>query len=276
MTKKREDFYVYVYIDPRNNEEFYYGKGRGSRKNAHHLDKSDSEKAQRIRDILREDMRPIIKIIARNLSEHDALLIESTLIWKLGRSITNIASGRFTEKFRPHNKIHLNLDGFDFRQGVYYVNVGEGPHRCWDDCRNFGFLSAGQGRNWSNQLLRLNPGDIVIPYIKRVRGYGPRGYIGIGKVLAAAKRVHDFKFKGRPLSRVALKQPGLFENSHNEKSEYLIQVKWIQALHRDQPKWKSGVGLFTTPLVTASLEKQPKTLRFIESSFDMSLSDIRD
>ena len=25
------DYYVYVYIDPRNHEEFYYGKGKGSR-----------------------------------------------------------------------------------------------------------------------------------------------------------------------------------------------------------------------------------------------------
>jgi len=27
-----DDYYVYVYIDPRNHEEFYYGKGKGSRK----------------------------------------------------------------------------------------------------------------------------------------------------------------------------------------------------------------------------------------------------
>ncbi len=30
-----EDYYVYVYIDPTNHEEFYDGKGRGSRKDAH-------------------------------------------------------------------------------------------------------------------------------------------------------------------------------------------------------------------------------------------------
>ena len=36
-------FYVYVYIDPRNLEEFYFGKGQGSRKNAHLSDTSDSE-----------------------------------------------------------------------------------------------------------------------------------------------------------------------------------------------------------------------------------------
>ena len=41
------DYYVYVYIDPRNYEEFYYGKGKGSRKDAHLSDSSDSEKARR-------------------------------------------------------------------------------------------------------------------------------------------------------------------------------------------------------------------------------------
>lgn len=29
------DYYVYVYLDSRNHEEFYYGKGVGSRKDAH-------------------------------------------------------------------------------------------------------------------------------------------------------------------------------------------------------------------------------------------------
>lgn len=46
-----EDYYVYVYIDPRNFEEFYYGKGKGSRKEAHLHDGGDSEKAKRINDI---------------------------------------------------------------------------------------------------------------------------------------------------------------------------------------------------------------------------------
>ena len=48
------DYYVYVYIDPRNYEEFYYGKGIGSRKVAHLNDTSDSAKAKRIADIQRE------------------------------------------------------------------------------------------------------------------------------------------------------------------------------------------------------------------------------
>ena len=35
MSNASYDYYVYVLIDPRNFEEFYYGKGKGSRKDVH-------------------------------------------------------------------------------------------------------------------------------------------------------------------------------------------------------------------------------------------------
>jgi uncharacterized protein len=44
-------YYVYVYIDPRNFEEFYYGKGKGDRKVAHLQDTKDTEKTRRIKAI---------------------------------------------------------------------------------------------------------------------------------------------------------------------------------------------------------------------------------
>ena len=52
--KIESDYYVYVYIDPRNNEEFYYGKGRGKRKSAHLLTTGDSAKSERIKQIIKE------------------------------------------------------------------------------------------------------------------------------------------------------------------------------------------------------------------------------
>jgi len=54
ITPKR-DYYVYVYIDPRNNEEFYYGKGIGSRKDSHLRDTSEGAKAKRIAAIKKKD-----------------------------------------------------------------------------------------------------------------------------------------------------------------------------------------------------------------------------
>ena len=86
-----EDYYVYVYIDPRNFEEFYFGKGKGNRKYAHLSDEADSKKTRKILEIRKEGLEPIIRVIAANLSEYDALLIEKTLLWKLGRTLTNKA-----------------------------------------------------------------------------------------------------------------------------------------------------------------------------------------
>jgi hypothetical protein len=148
------DYYVYVYIDPRNFEEFYYGKGRGSRKSAHLDDKSDSAKSRRIREIEKAELSPIIRVIARNLSENEAFLIEKTLLWKLGKSLLNVSRGHFSEKFRPQNTMHQELPDFDYRNGIYYYNVGEGPHRTWEDYRKFGFISAGQGPRWARAINR--------------------------------------------------------------------------------------------------------------------------
>jgi len=41
--------YVYVYVDPSNDEIFYVGKGKGDRCFAHLSEKSDGDKIQRIK-----------------------------------------------------------------------------------------------------------------------------------------------------------------------------------------------------------------------------------
>ena len=71
-----ENYYVYVYIDPRNFEEFYYGKGKGDRKKAHLTEVSDSEKTKRIIAIRKEGLELIVKVIAKGLTEREAFLIE--------------------------------------------------------------------------------------------------------------------------------------------------------------------------------------------------------
>ena len=174
------DYYVYVYIDPRNLEEFYYGKGQGARKDAHLFDQSDSAKAKRIQAIKREGLEPIVRVIARGLLEDEALLVEKTLLWKLGKLRTNIATGHFAEKFRPHNTLHKDLSGFDYRNGIYYYNIGEGSHRNWDDYVQFGFISAGGAPRWRDAMLGFNPGDMFAAYLKG------KGFVGIGKIASRA------------------------------------------------------------------------------------------
>nr|WP_321356987.1 GIY-YIG nuclease family protein [uncultured Draconibacterium sp.] len=268
MKNNNSEYYVYVYIDPRNFEEFYYGKGKGNRKDAHLTDNSDSEKSKRIKAIKKEGLKPIIKVIAKDLTEKEAFLIEKTLIWKLGRTLTNQSSGHFSEKFRPHNTLHLDLSHFDFKNGLYYVNVGEGIHRCWKDCKKYGFLSAGQDRKWSDPIRTLEVGDIVAAYLKG------HGYVGIGKVAEKAVKVNDFKINGKPLNRFDLLIPNIYDNCDNEKSEFLTKIDWIETVDSNNAKWKSKNGLFSTQLIKASLQGQPKTIEFLETEFDLNFKEI--
>jgi len=262
------NYYVYVYIDPRNLEEFYYGKGKGNRKESHLTDNSDTEKSKIIKSIQKEELEPIIKVIAKDLTEKEAFLIEKTLIWKLGKGLSNISSGHFADKFRPHNTLHQSLNGFDYENGLYYVNVGEGETRCWEDCHKYGFMTAGQAPKWSDPIRTLNPGDVVVAYLKG------KGYMGIGKVKEKAKKVMDFRYKNKSLKDYDLVQPSIFKNSTNKNSEYLVKIDWIKSVPANEAKWKANSKLFTTQLIKASLEKQINTIQFLEKEFDICFDEL--
>ena len=263
------DYYVYVYIDPRNFEEFYFGKGKGSRRFAHLSDTKDSEKVARIDAIKAEGEMPIIRTVARGLTESEAHLVETTLIWKLGKGLTNIAAGKFVSRFRRHNTLHKEVPGFDYQNGIYYFNVGEGPHRNWDDCRRLGFISAGQGPQWRDQILEFAAGDIIVAYLKG------QGFVGVGQVQASAVPYLDYRHEGRLLQDFDLVAPMMFENAGNpDLSEYVARVNWKAAVPREDAKWKPKSGLYTTPLVRASLERQTITVDFIEREFGIQLDEL--
>ena len=263
------DYYVYVYIDPRNYEEFYYGKGKDSRKDAHLSDTSDTAKAKRISEIKREGLVPIIRVIARELSENEALLIEKTLLWKLGKWTTNISSGHFAEKFRPHNTLHKELSGFDYRNGIYYYNIGEGPHRDWDDYVEFGFISAGQGIRWRDAMLGFNPGDVFAAYLKR------HGFVGIGRIKTSAQMVRDVRIGNKPILDLKLQCGNMNDNCNNrDLSEYVCLVEWFKTVPREKAKWRSSPKLYTTTHVRALLDGQPETVSFLETEFGVEIRKI--
>lgn len=263
------DYYVYVYIDPRNLEEFYYGKGSGNRKSAHLDASGDNQKARRVAAIKAAGREPEVKVIAAGLTEAEALLVEKTLIWRLGRTLTNVSSGHYADRFRPQDTLHLSLPGFDFANDVYYVNVGECETRAWADCRKFGFLAAGGARKWSDPLCSLEPGDFVVAYLKGA------GYVGVGKVIDSAVPVSRFLFEGRPVAIQKLTQPGLLKRAADPvTTEYLVRIEWVASVAGRDAKFKPRSGLFTTPLIRASLARQPKTLQFVEEAFGISWNQL--
>lgn len=259
-------YYVYVYVDPRNYEEFYFGKGKGSRKDGYLFEKSDSLKVKRINEIKAAGLKPITRVIAKNLTESEAFLIEKTLLWKLGNLTTNVASGHFSDKFRPHNTMHLELSGFDFQNRIYYYNVGEGDHRSWDDFRKYGFISAGQGVRWKNSLKGFQKGDIFSAYLKS------HGFVGVGRILQVAKPIREVSIQGTPLLSHDLICQNMNDNINSDDlCEYVCLVEWLSSVERDEAKWVKKSGLYTTTHVRASLDGQPDTIEFIEKEFGLDI-----
>jgi hypothetical protein len=146
------------------------------------------------------------------------------------------------------------------------VNVGEGPSRNWDDCRQFGFLAAGGGRKWSKQLEKIKIGDTVIAYLK---GYG---YVGIGKVTSTSTPATKFLVNGNLIKELPLINDTIrsIKRFSKENGEYLIGVAWQVAVPREQAAWQPNVGLYTTALVCASLSNQPDTVKFAQERLSMT------
>ena len=266
------DYYVYVYIDPRNFEPFYYGKGRGSRKEAHKPN-GDSRKAKRIGEIKATGEKPIIRVLACGLTEEQALLIETTLIWQSDGRTLNEVAGKFQKKFRPQRSMHRELSGFDSQRRVCFFNVGDGRCRTWEDNVKYGYLGAGQGKRFRQAIEGLRDRDIVAAYLSR-QG---RGFVGIGRITAQAKPAREFRIGGKRLIDLPNMPRKITKNLNNDdKCEWMAAVDWIRWVPRRNAHFEKNGGLFVPRIVRASLAKHPKTVSFIEKRFKVNLFKLAD
>lgn len=264
------DFYVYVYFDPRNFEPFYYGKGRGSRKEAHRPN-GDSRIAKRIAEIMAAGEQPTIRVLACDLTEEQALLVESTLIWQAEGKTLNEVAGHFVSKFRPYRTLHRVLPGFDSSAKVYFFNVGDGSCRKWEDNVKYNYVGAGQGKRYRQAIEGLREGDIIAAYL---RG---SGFVGVGRVTAKAKPAREFRVNGKLLIDRPRMPENIAKNLHNDdKCEWMATVKWSETVPRSKAHFKKHAKLFAPQLVRASLAKQPKTVEFINERFGVNLFELAD
>jgi hypothetical protein len=147
--------------------------------------------------------------------------------------------------------------------GYWFVNVGEGEHRNWDDCRKYGFIGAGQGIRYSKPLKKLKVGDKMFAYMKGL------GYVGFGEVTREAALARDFIVddEQRPLFDLPLAQEGIKQNADSpELAEWAVVVKWDKAFPKDQAKTFRNV--FANQNIVCKL-LDTTTLDFLKSEFQV-------
>lgn len=87
-------FYVYLYVDPRDDSVFYIGKGKGGRVLSHLKDRSESEKVERIAELTKLGIEPRIEILRYGLTQDEAFHVEAAAIELLGiDALTNRVQG---------------------------------------------------------------------------------------------------------------------------------------------------------------------------------------
>lgn len=149
--------------------------------------------------------------------------------------------------------------------GLWYVNVGDGPSRSWDDMRRYGFIAAGGGERWSAPLQRLQPGDQFVAYQKGA------GYVGYGRVTAAATAARDFTTNAGPLLEQPLAQPNLAHDRDDPKSsEYVVGAEWLKAVPISEARRMDG--MFANQNIVCKL-RDPKTIEFLKDKFGVAVPD---
>lgn len=141
--------------------------------------------------------------------------------------------------------------------GYYYVNVGEGAHRNWEDCRRYGFVAAGGGRKWSDPLQKLQPGNKIYAYQKR------NGYVGLGEVVSTAVPAKNFIVRetGTPILDADLTQPNLSRNRDDpDTCEWLVGIRWIRTVPLATAYTRRGI--FANQHIVCRL-RDPATLDFL-------------
>ncbi len=142
--------------------------------------------------------------------------------------------------------------------GVWYVNVGEGAHRNWEDCLKYGFLAAGGGRVYSRPLERLSPGDKIYAYQKGA------GYVGYGVVERAEVMAKDFQVKGKPLLSLPLHANMARLGEPEEDAEHVVAVKWVKTFPIKEAK--TFKGMFANQNIVCKLRDE-QTIEFLKREF---------
>ena len=156
----------------------------------------------------------------------------------------------------------------DSLPGGIFVNIGEAKDegntpRDWSLCATHGFVSAGHGSRYANDMKRIRPGAIVYAYSSGA------GYVGVGTALEAAVPMADFRVDGMPLQEKVSPDSLLFHHLDDpEMCEWVVRVKWDKTFGRDQAIYRTGLFVY---VATSCRMKDAITVQYLRSRFNSFL-----
>ncbi|MGD0019956.1 MAG: hypothetical protein ABSD62_11935 [Candidatus Limnocylindrales bacterium] len=172
--------YVYVYIDPRNGQPFYVGKGKGNRLFSHLDDQTESEKVRRIAELRAAGLEPQIDVLRYGLSDPEAGLVEAAAIDLIGRPpLTNIMAGHHAQSFGRVTSQEviamLTAKPVVVRERALLITInqlyrsGMSPQELYEATR--GFWVVGPRREKAELALAVYQG--VVREVYRIRAWHP-------------------------------------------------------------------------------------------------------
>lgn len=146
--------------------------------------------------------------------------------------------------------------------GYYYVNIGHGEIRSWNDMRKYGFIAAGHGKVYSSRLFQLSIGDPVFAYQKG------KGYLGYGIATSEAMLAKNLILPcGRALSQVPLEKDGvLYAPDDLDLAEYAVGIEWKKTFSLEEGQWLEGG--FANQNIVCKLRHQA-TLDYLFKTFEV-------
>lgn len=115
-----KDYYVYLLVNPITNKIFYVGKGKGKRALQHYKDYKNCKeknlfKYNEIKSFAKYGYKPKVKIVIDNIEEQKAYQIETKLIKRLYKDLTNISQNENEPNVlkREVGKILNNMPSYD-------------------------------------------------------------------------------------------------------------------------------------------------------------------
>lgn len=110
----------------------------------------------------------------------------------------------------------------------FYVSFGTDNIRSWEDAVQYGFISAGGGAWYTKTLNMLHAGDRIWVNIPH------NGYVGVGEVIGDSVLAYDAVLDGQNMRDLKLKGDYFFTSKDSELKEYVVPVKWIKTVPKNQ------------------------------------------